>query len=63
MNKDKRPRTQKVCLQVIIDEIDLEYNRIKNEVKVLQIERNIKFSEAFKVWKQYNKNVDTTIFK
>lgn len=63
MNKDKRPRTQKVCLQVIIDEIDLEYNKMKNEVKVLQIERNIKFSEAFKVWKQYNKNVDTTIFK
>jgi hypothetical protein len=63
MNKEKRPRTQKVCLQVIIDEIDLAYNKMKNEVKVLQIERNIKFSEAFKVWKQYNKNVDTTIFK
>ena len=63
MNKEKRPRTKRVCIQTVIDEIDLLYSKMKNEVKIIQIERNIKYNEAFKIWKRKNINIDTEIFK
>lgn len=62
-NKIKRPRTQRICIQYVVDNIDYLYKRMLWDIKEIQISNNIKYKEAQMIWRTRNKEIDLEMFR
>jgi len=51
-NKNKRPRTNRVCIADVAHSLDIEYNNRINQIKKIQMEDNITFKQAEKKYSQ-----------
>lgn len=57
-----RKRTNKVCVQMVIDQINKEYKTMLWEVREIQISNDIKYNEAKKIWLSRNPNANLKSF-
>lgn len=58
-----RPRTKRICIQLVIDEIELEYSRMNSEIRQIMYIGNFKYKEAKNIWRLRNPQVDLEMFR
>lgn len=63
MNKIKRPRTQRICIQYVVDNIDYLYKKMLWDIKEIQISNDIKYKDAKNIWIQRNLEIDLQMFR
>ena len=63
MDKIKRPRTQRICIQYVVDNIDYLYKKMLWDIKEIQISNDIKYKDAKNIWIQRNLEIDLQMFR
>ena len=63
MDKIKRPRTQRICIQYVVDNIDYLYKRMLWDIKEIQISNDIKYKDAQRIWRTRNSDIDLEMFR
>jgi hypothetical protein len=56
MIKQKRPRTNRVCIADVAHSLEMEYKERINQIKKIQMEDNITFKQAEKKYSQSSNN-------
>jgi hypothetical protein len=54
----KRPRTNRVCIELVSNLLEAEYQEEINLIRKIQMEENVKFNEARKLYKQRRNPID-----
>lgn len=52
MIKKKRPRTRRVCIALVGQLLEDEYQEELNQIRKIQMEENIKYNQAKNIYKQ-----------
>lgn len=58
-----RTRTNRICIQLVIDEIELAYNRMESEIRHIIYIDGLPYKEAKRLWILRNPQVDLQIFR
>ena len=53
-----RPRTNRVCIELVSNLLEAEYQEEINLIRKIQMEENVKFNEARKLHKQRTKKAN-----
>ena len=53
-----RPRTNRVCIELISNLLEAEYQEEINLIRKIQMEENVKFNEARKLYKKRRNPID-----
>lgn len=51
-----RPRTNRVCIELVSNLLEAEYQEEINLIRKIQMEENVKFNEARKLYKKRKTN-------
>jgi hypothetical protein len=58
MIKQKRPRTNRVCIADVAHSLEMEYKERINQIKKIQMESNLTFKQAEKIYNTINNPLD-----
>lgn len=58
-----RPRTRRICIQIVIDEIELSYKKMESEIRHIIYVEGLPYKEAKRLWKLRNPQIDLQIFR
>jgi hypothetical protein len=53
-----RPRTNRVCIELVSNLLEAEYQEEINLIRKIQMEENVKFNEARKLYKKRRNPID-----